>query len=119
MINTRLFEGKEYPLTIYNGQAVIDRAFRFYTVLDCADVPYEEFDFDFPDYVSSYLRVFNERSGREIMDLPMSRGADGRLVINASAEQMTFEDNGNYYYEIGYSRNGYEQALRYGTLSVI
>lgn len=118
MLNTRLFEGKEYPLTIYNGQAVIDRAFRFYTVLDCADVPYEEFDFDFPDYVSSYFRVFNERSGREILELSLERSG-AYLIANASAAQMTFEDNGNYYYEIGYSRNGYEQALRYGTLSVI
>ena len=41
------------------------------------------------------------------------------LILNASINDMTFDDNGNYFYEIGYSRGGYEQALRYGTLKVI
>ena len=118
MLNTRLFEAKEYSLQIYNRQAVIDRAFRFYTVIDCDDVPYEEIDFDFPDYESSYFRVYNERNGREILDISMERSG-AYLIINASASQMTFDDNGNYYYEVGYSRGGYEQALRYGTLTVL
>ena len=118
MVNTRLFEAKEYPLIIYNGQAVVDRAFRFYTVVDCLDSPYEEFDFDFPDYVSSYFRVYNERNGRMILDLTMSRNGP-YLVLTANVSEMTFEDNGNYYYEVGYVKGGYEQALRYGTLTVI
>lgn len=118
MINTRLFEAKEYPLQIYNGQAVINRAFRFFNVLDCADVPYEEFDFDFPDYVSSYFRVYNERNGRLLLDLAMDH-IDPYLILNASIADMTFEDNGNYYYEVGYVRTVYEQALRYGKLTVI
>jgi hypothetical protein len=117
-VSTRLFEAKEYPLQLYNGKAVIDLAFRFFTVLDCADVPYEEFDFDFPDYESSYFRVYNERLGRLEKDLSMSM-SEAYLLLNASVSDMTFEDNGNYYYEIGYSRGGYEQALRYGTLNVI
>lgn len=118
MINTRLFEAKEYTLQIYNGQALIDRAFRFYTVVDCEDLPYEEVDFDFPDYVSSYFRVYNERSGRLILDLVMTQSGP-YLIANSSVADMTFEDNGNYYYEIGYSRSGYEQALRYGVLNVL
>jgi protease II len=117
-LNTRLFEGKEYPLVIYNGQAIINRAFRFYTVVDCIDLPYEEIDFDFPDYASSYLRVFNEKDGRFIIEISLSR--DGSyLIVNASASDMTFDDLGNYYYEVGYVRGVYEQALRFGTLSVI
>lgn len=118
MINSRLFQAKEYPLIIYNSQALIDKAFRFYTVVDCADLPYEEIDFDFPDYVSSYFRVYNERLGRLVLELAMTNNGP-YLVVNASVSEMTFEDNGDYYYEIGYSRAGYEQALRYGKLKVI
>lgn len=118
MISYRLFQAKEYPLIIYNGQALIDKAFRFYTVVDCADLPYEEIDFDFPDYVSSYFRVYNERLGRLVLELAMTNNGP-YLVVNASVSEMTFEDNGDYYYEIGYSRAGYEQALRYGKLKVI
>lgn len=118
MINYRLFQAKEYPLIIYNGQALIDKAFRFYTVVNCADLPYEEIDFDFPDYVSSYFRVYNERLGRLVLELAMTNNGP-YLVVNASVSEMTFEDNGDYYYEIGYSRAGYEQALRYGKLKVI
>lgn len=118
MVNTRLFEAKEYSFVLYNGQAVVDRAFRFYTVVDCADLPYEEIDFDFPDYVSSYFRVYNERSGRVILDVALTLNAP-YLVLTANPSQMTFEDNGNYYYEVGYVKGGYEQALRYGTLQVI
>jgi hypothetical protein len=118
MLNTRLFEAKEYSLQIYNGQALIDRAFRFFTVVDCESVAYEEIDFDFPGYDSSYFRVFNERNGSEILEIALERSGS-YLIANANAETMTFEDNGNYYYEIGYVRSGYEQALRYGMLNVL
>lgn len=117
-LNTRLFQAKEYPLIIYNGQAIINRAFRFYTVVDCVDLPYEEIDFDFPDYTSSYLRFFNERNGKLIVEIALSRD-EAYLIANASASDMSFDDNGNYYYEIGYVRGVYEQALRYGTAKVI
>ena len=118
MINTKLFQAKEYPLSIYNGQALINKAFRFFTVVDCSELPYEEIDFDFPDYVSSYFRIYNERSGRLILDLPLNHSGT-YLIANASVSDMTFEDNGNYYYEVGYNRTGYEQALRYGILKVL
>jgi len=117
MIDTKLFQGKEYTLTVYNGQAIIDRAFRFYTILDCFNI-HEEIDFDFPDYVSSYFRIYNERSGLMLRDLSMSLSGS-YLVLDASVNDMTFTDNGDYYYEIGYSRAGYETALRYGVLHVI
>lgn len=118
MLNTRLFEGNEYTLKIFNGQALLNKAFRFYTVVECVDLPYEEIDFDFPEYISSYLRVFNERSGRKVLDIALSQSGP-YLIANANALTMTFEDSGNYYYEVGYSRGGYEQVLRYGILTVI
>lgn len=117
-LNTRLFQAKEYPLIIYNGQAIINYSFRFYTVVDCVDIPYEEIDFDFPDYISSYLRIYNVREGKLITEIELSR--DGAyLIANASESDMSFDDVGNYYYEVGYLRGGYEQALRYGTVSVV
>lgn len=118
MLNTRLFEAKDYPLKIYNGKAIINMAFRFYTVVSCEEIAYEEIDFDFPDYTSSYLRIFNERDGRLIVEIALTQSGT-YLIVNASVSDMTFEDTGNYYYEIGYVRGVYEQALRYGTLTVI
>jgi archaellum component FlaD/FlaE len=42
------------------------------------------------------------------------------LVANVSALDATFEDAGNYYYEVGYVQsNVYEQVLRYGKFIVI
>lgn len=115
-LNTRLLKASEYPFVIYNGQAIINRAVRFFTTIPCPDE--EEIAYDFPEYVSSYFRVYNERSGRLIVEIALDR-YDEYLVINASALDMTFDDEGNYYYEIGYVRNVYEQALRYGPLTVI
>jgi hypothetical protein len=117
MINTRLFEGKEYPLTLYNGQALINKAFRFFTVVDCPGIPYEEFDFDFPGFVSAYFRVYNERDGRLIKEYVMTQYGT-YLIVNANVSDMTFDSLGDYYYQIGYS-DGYEKALRYGKLHVI
>lgn len=118
VINTRLFNAKEYSLVIYNRQALINKAFRFYTVVDCVDLPYEEIDFDFPEYVSSYLRIYNERLGRLILDIVLTRSGP-YLIANTNLLDMTFEDLGDYYYEVGYNRGGYEQALRYGKVSII
>lgn len=115
MLKNKLFQAKYYPLIVYNGKAIIDKAFQFYTK-DCDG---ENEDFDFPDYVSSYLRAYNERSGRLLLTLALTRSTT-YLIANASASDMTFEDNGNYWYEVGYVRTGgYEQALRYGVLQVL
>lgn len=115
MINVKLFQATEYPLEIYNGKALINLAMRFFTT-DCDG---NDDDFDFPDFESAYFRVYNERLGRQILSLVPSRSGS-YLVLNETAETMTFEDNGRYYYEIGYLRSGgYEQALRFGPLKVI
>jgi hypothetical protein len=117
-INTRLFNAKEYNLVVYNRQALINKAFRFFTVIDCPELPYEEIEFDFPDYVSSYFRVYNERLGRLVLDLVAERSG-AYIIVNGSLADMTFEDLGNYFYEVGYNSGGYELALRYGKLEVI
>lgn len=114
MTNIRLFDGEEYELVVYNGQAITNKAIRFYTVDDCTG---EETDYDFPGYVSSFLRVFNERNGRELVEIALSLDAP-YLVINSSADDMTFDDNGIYYYEVGFN-DGYEKVLRYGKMKVI
>lgn len=117
-INTRLFDAEEHKLVLYNSQAVINKVFYFYYLDECSDTPNQKIDFEFIDYVDSYFRVFNERQGRLILDIELSH--DGpNLIMNASAEDMSFEDIGIYYYEIGYNSGGYEQALRYGKLHVI
>lgn len=114
MLRTRLFRGKEYPLTVYNGQEIINLAIKFYTK-DCDGVAS---DFTFPEYISSYLRVYNERSGRRLLNLALTQSG-AFLVVNSSASDMTFEEEGEYWYEVGYMRGPYEQALRYGTFNVI
>lgn len=115
MVNTKMFIARDYDLQVYNGQPMIDVAIRFFTSDNCEG---ETIDYDFPDYAGAFLRVYNERGGREIKDLTLSR--DGAyLISNQSALDMTFEDNGNYYYEIVYLRAVYEQVIRYGKFIVI
>lgn len=115
MLSFRLFQANEYPLEFYNGKAILNIALHFFTT-DCDG---NDLDFDFPDYVSSYMRVYNERSGRLLVNLDLTRSG-GYLIVNASADDMTFDDNGNYYYEVGYVvTGGYEQALRFGVFRVI
>lgn len=111
----RLFDGVEKKIEVYNGQAILDYAIEFFTQDDCND----ESDFGFPSYVSSYLRVFNERLGRQIKEISLSQSG-GSLVVNASADDMTFDDNGKYFYEIGYVQSGgYEIVLMFGPMRVL
>lgn len=115
MINTKLFTGEENQLVVYNGQAVVSMSFRFFSESDCDG---EETDFTFPEFSSAYFRVYSERSGREIKDLTMTRSG-AYLIANFSVSDMTFDDNGHYYYEIGYVMNVYDQVLRYGKIIVL
>jgi hypothetical protein len=48
----------------------------------------------------------------------ISRNSNNQ-VINASVADMTFDEPGTYYAEIGYVRSGYEIVLRYGPLFVV
>lgn len=104
-------------MVAYNGEAIIDKDIRFYTVEFC-NGDETEVDFDFPDYAGSYFRVYNERSGRLLTEVALTRNG-ANLIINSSEVDMTLEDLGNYYYEIGYIRSVYEQVLRFGILTVL
>lgn len=112
MLTNKLFQAIEYPLEIYNGQPILDTGFQFYYD-DCGT----DVEFDFPDYSSSYLKVYNERNGRILKTIPLTRTGN-ILVVNST--DTDFEDNGRYYYEvIMLQTGGYEQVLRYGVLTVI
>lgn len=119
MIRHKLFDGVEKPMIVYNRQAIINRSIEFFTEECDNDLEEEEEDFAFPSYDSAYMYVYNERLGTLIKSLSLSH-SDGALIINASASDMTFEDNGNYYYEVGYTQTGgYQVALMYGILKVV
>jgi hypothetical protein len=117
MLRVRLFDGVESELVVYNGQAVVDLEIQFFTEECDDDLEYEEEDFTFPGYASSYLRVYNERLGKEIKDISLSQSGSS-LVVNASVADMTFDENGKYYYEIGYVNVVYDQVLKFGKLTV-
>lgn len=109
---THLFEGNEYPLTLYNTHPIIDLGFEF-VYDDCGT----ETAFSFPGYESSYMRVYNERLGREIKEYILTRSSN-ILILNT--QDTDFDDNGDYFYEVVYvDSGGYEYVLRYGKLTVI
>lgn len=111
MIN-RLFQALEYKMELFNSQPIIDIGFQFY-YLDCDT----ETEFDFPDYSSSYLKIYNERLGRTIKTIPLTR--NGNILIVYSTD-TNFDPSGNYWYEVIYVMSGgYEIVLRYGLLQVI
>lgn len=112
MLTTKLFQGLQYPLEIYNDQPIINVGIEF--TYDSCGV---ETDFDFPDYLSSNLYIYNERKGRLIKTIPLTRSGN-ILIINST--DTVFEDNGNYFYEVVYLMSGgYEQVIRYGLCKVI
>lgn len=108
----KLFQAQESKLELFNNQPIIDIGFQFY-YLECET----ETEFDFPDYSSSYMKIYNERLGRTIKTIPLVR--NGNILIIYSTD-TNFETNGNYYYEVIYvMTGGYEIVLRYGLLQVI
>lgn len=119
MLRVKLFDGVEKELKVYNGQAILDYDIDFFTEECDDDFEEDEEDFTFPAYISSYFRVYNERLGTLIKDIALSRSG-GSLIINASVLDMTFDQNGKYYYQIGYMQSGgYEITLMYGPLKVV
>lgn len=108
------FIAQEQGLSFYNGKAINDLAFTF--LYDDE----EETIFDFIGYVSAYLYVYDERSGQLLKSYTnqITRNSNV-LVMNCSVSDMTFDDEGFYYYEMGYNRSGYEIPLRYGKLKII
>lgn len=119
MLRIKLFDGVERELKVYNGQAILDYDIDFFTEECDTDLEEDEEDFTFPAFSSAYFRIFNERLGTRLRNLVVTRSGSS-LVINASALDMTFDQNGKYFYEIGYTQTGgYEIALMYGPLKVV
>jgi hypothetical protein len=102
-------------LRVYNGKAIINLVVPFYE--EDLETP-----FSFSDDIGSYyFKVYDERLGHTIKNFSsqVSR-SDNNLIMNLSVADMTFDDNGKYYYEIGYIRSGgYDELLRYGVLIVL
>lgn len=118
MIRFKLFNAEESPLEIYNGKAILNEEIQF-VVDECEQDEIEEEDYTFPGYASSYFRIYNERLGRLIKTIALSRSG-ASLIVNASVTDCTFDVNGIYFYEIGYVQSGgYEIALKYGPLKVV
>lgn len=117
--NHRGFIAAEECLEFYNGVALIDLSFEFLFLDEDNDNAETAFGFD--GYVSAYFKVYNERESGLMKDFAnqLSRTTNF-LIMNCSISDMTFEDLGKYYYEMGYIRSGgYEIPLRYGELKVI
>lgn len=120
MIRNNLFDGVEGPLYVYNQKAILNLSLEFFTDECDTDFVDSEEDYTFTNFSSAYFRVYNERLGTLIKNITTLSQGGGSLILNASVLDMTFEDNGNYYYEIGYVQNGgYEIALMFGTLKVL
>lgn len=116
MIRVKLFDGVEKDLALYNGQALINFGIEFFTEECDDDLDEDEVDYTFTSFVSGYFRVYNERLGKRIKNIAITQSGSS-IVINSN--DMTFEDNGVYYYQIGYvATGGYDTVLMYGNLSV-
>lgn len=114
MDQSRGFIAQESDLSFYNAQALLNLVFTF--LYDDED----ETNFDFAGYVSSYFRVYDERSGQLLKSFTtqITRSSNA-LIFNCSVADMTFENLGPYYFELGYNRSGYEMPLRYGKLIIV
>lgn len=107
-----LFIAVEAGFEAYNKQSLLNFVI---TVNNSDDTP-----FPFPGYVSSYLNVYQSRDGSQLKGYSnqITRNSNN-LVFNCSVSDMTFADNGKYYYELGFIQSGgYPVLLRYGVLII-
>lgn len=116
MLRVRLFDGVSRNLVLYNGQALVNFPIDFFTEECDDDLDEDEVDYTFPGFVSGFFRIYNERSGRQIKNITGITISGSQMIINSN--DLEFEDNGVYYYEIGYN-NGYELVLMFGNVNVI
>lgn len=115
MDQSRAFIAQEVPLAFYSGVALIDLVFP--VLYDDED----ETPFDFAGYVSSYFRVYNDDRREQLLKSFTTQVTRNSyfMIMNCSVLDMTFEDHGPYFYEMGYNRSGYETPIRYGQLTVV
>tara|TARA_R110000868_G_scaffold199747_1_gene446360 strand:- start:2254 stop:2598 length:345 start_codon:yes stop_codon:yes gene_type:complete len=110
---SRGFVAQEAPLEFRNSMALLNLAFTI--VYDDDD----ETAFDFFGYASAYFRVYDERGGQLIKNFSAQVTVSlNVMILNCSVLDMTFEDLGKYYFEMGYNRSGYEIPIRYGELTI-
>jgi len=116
MNRSQAFIAREEELMFYNKEALIDLAFVF-----VYDDGTDELDFDFIGYVSAYFRVYDGKKREQLIkdfSSQLTRNSSV-LIMNCSVTDMTFEDHGPYFYEMGYNRSGYETPLRFGKLLIL
>lgn len=116
MLRVRLFDGVSKDIVLRNGQALVNFPITFFTEECDDDLDEDEVDYSFPGFVSGFFRIYNERLGRRIKNITGVTVSGSELLINSN--DLTFDDNGVYYYEIGYN-NGYELVLMFGNVNVI
>lgn len=115
MDQSRGFIAQEQGLSFKNNKALLNLAF---TILYDDTT---ETIFDFTGYVSAYFRVYDTlRQTRLIKNFitQVTRNSN-ILVMNCSVSDMTFNEAGRYWYEMGYINSGYNVAIRYGELLII
>lgn len=99
-------------LDAYNGVSILNLGIYF---MNSDGTP-----FGFAGYISAYMNVFQARGESQLKSFTsqITRNANC-FVLNLSVSDMTFPDNGKYYYEMGYIQSGgYQIPLRYGNLFI-
>lgn len=119
------FEGVEKEITFYNGQAVLNLPIEYYTLAteddydDVIDGEYVNY-YPFSGYASSFMNVYDSEERNTLVKSftsQVTRNSNVQ-VLNCSVADMTFDQNGTYYFELGYVRSGYDIVLRFGNLFI-
>lgn len=119
------FEAVEADLTLYNGQAVLNLPIYYYTEGTetdndgTVDGDYIK-NYPFSGYQSSFMNIYDsEERNTTVKEFTSQITRNSNIqVINASVSDMTFDQGGIYYYELGYVRSGYDIVLRFGKLFI-
>jgi hypothetical protein len=119
------FIAENKNITFYNGIALLNFYFTFFYNEDGElkselNVDNGNDAFLFAGYSSGYMSIYDERNGQLIKTFTtqITRNSN-KLVFNCSVSDMTFENLGNYFYEIGYVMSGYDRPLNYGDVKII
>lgn len=111
--NDLMFIGQEAPFEAYNGIAILNLSIVFQNS--------DETDFTFPGYVSAYFNIYQSRGESQLKSFASQIIRSSNVfILNLSVSDMTFADNGTYYYELGYIQSGgYAVPLRFGVFKAI
>ncbi len=109
------FPADNEDIVFYNRKSVRNLAIQYFSDED------QTILFDFPGYSSSYLYVYDSEERTRLVKsftTQVTRSSSYQ-ILNLSVLDMTFEDDGKYYYELGFVQSGYEVPLRYGVMEII